>query len=279
MKFLSFLSFNFLLLINIFSCDTIKSHVYWKGNIKLSENLIITDGGILEINPGAIIMVEKPIQINVIGKGRIVVKGSESYPVIFKPELNENVSFPFIWCGILFYNIDADTEKSLIENCKFEYCFNAIRFNTPFNPVLINNCFKDEKIIIPTRVIAKDVDLCQCNQYSDSIFIKATILEIYDLKRAYVLKLKNIESNEMYVIVSLANHRKLAKKIKKGSVYDFQLYPESKTQGLGGSVSYYRHYYSKTKFIEFPYNYSDGNVYTTPNLNGLYYIPPEKVKE
>lgn len=278
MKILSVFTLNFLLLLKIFSCDTIKSYVYWNGNIELSENLVITDGGILEISEGTFIVIKKPIQINIIGKGRIIAKGSERYPIIFKPQLNEKDTFPFIWCGIYFYNIDSDSEKSVIEHCIFEYCFNAIRFNTSFNPVLTNHCFQDEKHIMPIRVIAKGFDLCQCKHHADSLFVKASILEIYDLKKAYVLKLKNNESDQNYVVISRTNNRKLAVKIKKKEMYDFQLYPENKNQGIGGSVSFYRYYYSNNKFIEFPYNYSDGNVYITPNLDGLYYIPPEKAK-
>jgi len=108
---------------------------------------------------------------------------------------------------------------------------------------------------------------------NDTIAKEYKILKIERDKKAYIKKVCNEKDSVWYAVVSLKGKTKKATKIKVGKSYKMSLIP------------YFKEYIFPDPAICFRVNIGGntipvksegwaGNVYTTPNLKGLYYINP-----
>jgi len=104
------------------------------------------------------------------------------------------------------------------------------------------------------------------------------VLKIRHLKSAYLIDLTNPTGECFFTIISLKSKGRQNKQIKKGKTYIFKLnsyYPYKPNVIYVESLrqSYFE-INGVTVYI--PNKYSRGTIVTTPNLKGLYYIPPEQ---
>jgi len=112
----------------------------------------------------------------------------------------------------------------------------------------------------------------------DSTYKLYKVYDIQKVKNGFVIVLHDEAKDRYYDVASAKTYLKFKPKIIIGESYCFELRPYlKKTYIPNHAVSY--NVRIKNKVIVVRSKSWTGNVYTTPNLNGLYYIPPEKVKE
>ena len=110
---------------------------------------------------------------------------------------------------------------------------------------------------------------------NDSLPLKCKVFRIKEIDKAYIIDIdiKDKSKYFRYTIISLKNEKKDFKKIKRGKWYDFVL------------LSYYPFIIGDPLFayyeidgirVGFKEDFRTERIVTTPNLQGLYYIPHEK---
>jgi hypothetical protein len=104
------------------------------------------------------------------------------------------------------------------------------------------------------------------------------LYKVYDIQRVkngFVVVLCDEVNNYYFDVASLKANFKFKAKIKKGESYYFALFPYfNKTYTPNHAVNY--NVKIKNKVIVVKSKSWTGNVYTTPNLDGLYYLPLNK---
>lgn len=112
----------------------------------------------------------------------------------------------------------------------------------------------------------------------DSTYKLYKVHDIQKVNNGFVIVLHDEAKDRYYDVASAKTGLKIKRKIIIGESYYFELSPYlKKTYIPNHAVSY--NVKIKNKVIVVRSKSWTGNVYTTPNLKGLYYIPPEKVKE
>ncbi len=134
----------------------------WSGEVYLSGDFNITNGGSLTIEPGTKVIVNGWYSINVSGTGKIKAEGTADNPIVFKP--NDNTGFTSYtedysdtegaWNGINFNNMDIEADSTVFIHCEFSnakavggypdcyggiICVNASSYR-PFNQLRFTSC-------------------------------------------------------------------------------------------------------------------------------------------
>ena len=120
----------------------------------------------------------------------------------------------------------------------------------------------------------------------DTVIIRAKknlkILGIKNIKRAYLINSIDTNDQKKYTLISIKERKKniKGKKITKNTFYTFEITYYTPYQPnvivIGDRLRYYK---IRDKLIYIPNKYIVWEPVVAENLNGLYYIPPEKVKE
>lgn len=111
----------------------------------------------------------------------------------------------------------------------------------------------------------------------DSIFILYKVHDIQKVENGFVIVLHDEAKDRYYDVASAKTGIKIKRKIIKGQNYLFQINPYFEKYYLPNHSVVYS-VKIKNKTIKVRSNGWTFNVYTSPNLDGLYYIPPEKAK-
>lgn len=136
------LSISICLIANSLKAQTITGDKIIDGEFYVNENIIITEGGKLEIKPGAILYfsLNKSIQVD----GLLIAEGSPENPISFILDPNESNG---VWLGIHFTN---KAGLSVIQNCIFKNTgrlantkYGALSFNTDKIPEISGCTFSD----------------------------------------------------------------------------------------------------------------------------------------
>lgn len=113
--------------------------------------------------------------------------------------------------------------------------------------------------------------------YSQNYNSETTIYKVEEIqkqKKAYIIRVYNKIENHRHIIVSLKekDKEKRRKKIKEGKEYKMHLdkyFEKDRIIELGRALIVE----IEGEEIIVRHNLWTGNIYTTPNLKGLYYIP------
>jgi hypothetical protein len=109
---------------------------------------------------------------------------------------------------------------------------------------------------------------------ADSLPLKCKIFRIKKIEKAYIIDILTENREFKYTIISLKSEKQNLKKIKKGKLYEFTLFAYydviiiSDPGYRRGTV-----YTIKGVPITFMEDFKTGEIVTTPNLKGLYYVP------
>jgi hypothetical protein len=107
---------------------------------------------------------------------------------------------------------------------------------------------------------------------ADSRALKYKIFRITEVEEAYIIDIRS-EDNYKYTIISLKSEKQKLEKIKKGKIYEFKLFAYYSFH----LISDYGYSYGIVYTIEgVPVTFREdsitGQIVTTPNLQGLYYM-------
>jgi hypothetical protein len=113
---------------------------------------------------------------------------------------------------------------------------------------------------------------------ADSLALKYKIFRITEVEEAYIIDIdaRHKAQHFRYTIISLRSEKQKLEKIKKGKIYEFQLF--AYYPFILVSDYYYRRgivYTIEGVPITFIEDAKTGEIVTTPNLQGLYYIKSE----
>jgi len=110
---------------------------------------------------------------------------------------------------------------------------------------------------------------------NNSFPLKCEVFRIKKVNDAYIIDIKG-ENKLYYTIISLKSEKQNFKKIKKGEQYEFLLFAYYLFI-LIGDPEYRRGiiYTIDNVPIIFKEDFKTGIIVTSPNLQGLYYIPPK----
>jgi len=104
------------------------------------------------------------------------------------------------------------------------------------------------------------------------------VLKIQSLKNAYLITVEDSTKDFLFSIISLKSDSREGKKIKTGKEYMLQLNfydpPNPNVIYIGDDYKVFYKINETTVFI--PRKTRKYTIVTTPNLQGLYYIPPER---
>jgi hypothetical protein len=108
----------------------------------------------------------------------------------------------------------------------------------------------------------------------DSIVKKYKVTKIKRTRKAFFIGLTDAITNSyVFTIISLKTGKQEGRKIQKGKQYDFLLYSYSDPKNyriMKDPVK--KRFIINGISIVFKTNFKTGNIVTTPNLNGLYYV-------
>lgn len=109
-------------------------------------------------------------------------------------------------------------------------------------------------------------------QTNDSLVLKCKVFRINELDKAYVIDIDTKEKTQhfRYTIISLKTEKLNLKKIKRGKQYEFILRKYSSFMHVGDPI--YENYIINGISIGFKGDLKTGEIVTTPNLKGLFYI-------
>jgi hypothetical protein len=112
----------------------------------------------------------------------------------------------------------------------------------------------------------------------DSLKKSYQVMDIKKITNAYLINVEN-EDGYRFTIVSIKNTRQKRTKIEAKKKYDLLFYsiyppPEEDIILVGGNFIYHD-IPIKDIHVKFKGDFDTGILVTSPNLNGLYYIPSE----
>ena len=107
---------------------------------------------------------------------------------------------------------------------------------------------------------------------NDSLPLKYIIHRIKKIDKAYIIDIREEPRRFKYTIISLKVEKQYLKKIKKREQYEFVLFAYYPFLVSGDPI--YSIYTIDGVRIGFKGDFKTGHIVTTPNLQGLYYIPP-----
>ena len=113
---------------------------------------------------------------------------------------------------------------------------------------------------------------------TDTLILKCKVYRIKKIDKAYVIDIDTQDKvtkwyRFQFTIISLKQEKMDLKKIKRGRQYEFQLSFYHPYILVGDPV--YEIYKIGGEKIGFKGDLRTGRIVTTPNLHGLYYIPPK----
>jgi hypothetical protein len=106
--------------------------------------------------------------------------------------------------------------------------------------------------------------------------LKCKIFRIKKIDKAYIIDIIADNQEYVYTIISLKSEKQNLEKIKRGKQYDFVLFAYYPFIIVGDPM--YAYYTVEGVRVRFKGDFQTGQIVTTPNLKGLYYIPPEVIK-
>ena len=112
------------------------------------------------------------------------------------------------------------------------------------------------------------------NQKNDSLVLKCKVFRIKKIDNAYIIDIdtKDKTRHFRYTIISLKTEKLKLKKIRRGKQYEFILWKYFSFIRVGDPI--YEKYIINGTSIGFKGDLRTGEIVTTPNLRGLFYIPP-----
>lgn len=115
------------------------------------------------------------------------------------------------------------------------------------------------------------------SENQDSTYKLYKVHDIQKVKNGFVIVLHDEAKDHYFDVASAKTSLKIKRKIIKGQQYQFQINPYFEKYYLPNHSVVYS-VKIKNKTIKVRSNGWTFNVYTSPNLDGLYYIPLEKAK-
>ena len=108
---------------------------------------------------------------------------------------------------------------------------------------------------------------------NDSLPLRCKIFRIKEIDNAYIIDLREETKRFKYTAISIKSGKQGFKKIKRGKWYEFLLFAYYSFDRFGGGTHTVSYTIDGVRVV-FENDLKTGKIVTTPNLQGLYYIPP-----
>jgi len=109
---------------------------------------------------------------------------------------------------------------------------------------------------------------------ANSLPLKCEIYRIQEVEKAYIIDVMADSGKFKYTIISLKTEKQNLKKIKRGQQYELVLFAYYPYTIIGHNVFYIEYTVDGVR-VGFKGDLKTGEIVTTPNLQGLYYLKPE----